>query len=922
VNKGPLSAESLRRIERLRSASPLYALELTRRPGIAYWLEEPRNLLEPFRFSAFLETWAEFAPRPPEDSDEARLGALRQWRRLMSMRIAHRSVNAIADEPGTVEELTLLAEFCLRECLLLATRRWRERLGDPWDRAGGAPARFCILALGKLGGRELNFSSDIDLLYLYEGEGYCRRNGQQTSCSNEEFFTRVAETVTLWLGERTEDGFLFRADVRLRPDGAVGPLVRSLRSLEYYYSTSGQTWERLAMIKARPVAGSIELGAELLESLHAFRYPRRPPPSLIEEVAAMKARSEAEIVGVDALERDVKLGPGGIREIEFVAQSLQLLNAGHFPFLQTHSTAEALSLLARYGVMEAAEAAGLARAYWFLRRVEHRLQIREEDQTHRVPREAAETRSLAESLGFDSSQAFEAALTQARSDAHIVYSELFADRGLDDDLESWWSLLTTDRVSPGAMARLTAWFGPSAGGEAAEAVRVFARGGRHMPVTRELAVRFQHVARSFDVFHGELARPILTLARLSRFAERYGTRPQFLGFWAENPFLFRIFCVLFDRSESVAELLSGHPEIVEEVLRPQVLRRHVGSATLGEDIRLAAQAPGFRDWLWLYVRAEQVRYALGGIQGTLGPLETEAAISGLAEAVLRELCRDSGVVVVALGKFGSGELSFGSDLDLLFVAADGAEDQAAHTVDRVRAFLRRGGPMGPAFETDLRLRPHGPAGPLATSVAALNAYHRGGGGQLWERQALVRARVVAGPDELAELFESWRLRLLYDAPATRAEAGEIRAMRMKIEKELGMGPRGAAFKSGMGGISDIGFLTQALQLRHGHAHPGTRTAGTRQALRALADEGLIDREDATRLLHNYEFLRKAETALRLDANSAIVSLPSDEEGRRALARWLGFQDLQAFMGEHLSRMAQTRQIFDKTASLLELTDTP
>jgi len=920
VNEGPLSPESQKRIERLASASPLYAVELSQRPWIADWLEEPRNLREPFRFRAFMDTWREFAPPAGDADDASRLGALRRWRRLMSMRIAHRSVNGLAEEPAAVEELSLLAEFCLRECLTMSLRRWKGRLGEPWDESAGTPARFGILALGKLGGRELNFSSDVDLLYLYEGDGCCVRGGAPTPVSNEEFFTRVAETVTSTLSERTQDGFLFRADVRLRPEGVVGPLVRSLRELEYYYSTAGQTWERLAMIKARPVAGSIELGAELLESLHGFRYPRNPPPSLLEEVAAMKARSDAEIVGKGSLERDVKLGVGGIREIEFVAQSLQLLNAGRFPFLQTHSTSQALGLLARYGRMEAPEAARMAEAYWFLRRVEHRLQIRDEEQTHVVPRDPAELVPLSRSLGFESAGQFESAFAEGRSRVHAVYEELFADRGFDSDFDAWWTFLTTERAPPKVAALVERWFGQSP--DAAEALRFFARGGRHMPVTRELAVRFQHVAGAFDGFHGELARPLPTLSRLSRFADRYGTRQQFLGFCAENAGLFRTFAILFDRSESVAELLRAHPEIVEEVFRPEVLHRRARIRTIEREISAAARTPGFRDWLWLYVRAEQVRHALGGILGALGPEAIEAAMAGLADAVLRELTRDCGVLVVALGKLGSGELSFGSDLDLLFVAPDGSEAEAAKTVDAVRSFLGGGGPLGAAFELDLRLRPHGDAGSLATSVAALRAYHSGAGGQVWERQALVRARVVAGPKGLASAFEAWRAGLLFRAPASDDEIRQVMAMRLRIELELGAGPPGHAFKAGAGGLADIGYLTQAFQMRHGHAEPDLRAQGTRAALRALAARGRMEGTTVGRLLGNYEFLRRLETTLRLDSNSAVSSLPADPDDCQALARWMGFGSFDLFMGEHLRRLRETRQIYDKMPSLLELSQVP
>ena len=211
------------------------------------------------------------------DRDDSRIGLLRRWRRLMSLRIAYRSVNGFADEQTTVGELSRLAEFCLGVCHRVAAGRLRERFGTPWDEFANRPARFCALALGKLGGGELNFSSDIDLIFCHEGEGACRRDGAPMSASNIEFFTKLAEDMTRLLATATADGFLFRVDVRLRPEGAWGPLVPSLSAIENYYATAGQTWERLALLKARPVAGNLELGAELLEDLHSFRYPRHPP---------------------------------------------------------------------------------------------------------------------------------------------------------------------------------------------------------------------------------------------------------------------------------------------------------------------------------------------------------------------------------------------------------------------------------------------------------------------------------------------------------------------------------------------------------------------------------------------------------------------------------------------------------------------
>ena len=902
------------RIERLADASPLYARLLLQYPEYALWLEQPHNREANYRYQALLDEWracTAVAPKEELARDEVYMSLLRRWRRKMTLRIAFRDVNGLASTPTTVEELTRLGEFCLRECYFLSLRQWTRRYGEPWDEELRRPARFCVLALGKLGGQELNFSSDIDLIYVYQGEGHCRKDGQPGAFTNAEFFTKVGEHTMGLLQAPTADGFLFRVDVRLRPEGAYGPLVRSLASLENYYAAAGQTWERMALIKARPVAGDLALGAELLESLQSFRYPRHPPPSLLAEVAAMKARTEQEVVGTHALARDVKSGHGGIREIEFIVQAFQLLHAGRYPFLQTHSTTVALDQLLRYGLMQAGEAEFLSEAYWFLRRVEHAIQMREEHHAHALPADAGEITAIARTLGFSSAATFQHQLKAVRTRVRRIYEGLFRREAGSQGFQEWWQFFTSTDAPPAVVERLHRWFGSEAG--AADELRLFVCGDHGHQVNRELVVRFQHLADTFDDILPKLALPVPTLRRIARFAERYGTRQQFFNSCAANPQFFRVLALLFDRSTFIYELLAAHPEIVEEVLRPEILRKRKDAAGLAGELAAGPASKGHAEWLWLYVKAEQVRYAIGELLGYLDIEQVEASLSLLADAVLqhelRKLDPAPGLLLVALGKYGGAELTFGSDLDLLFVAADSDAAPAESIVRELQQLLRHGGPLGATFEIDLRLRPHGDAGPFVTTPAILRAYHAGPSAQPWERQLLTRARTVAGPASLAAEFETFVAELLYGSPQSDSATVAIWAMRGRIERERDVvSPPERAFKTGAGGLVDFEFLVQLLQLRHGHAFPALRRPGTRQGLRTLAAAGLIPGDAAARLLEDYDFLKRIEILLRGDANRAVSVLAASPEARAPLARWLGFADEAAFWAEYCRRLAETRQI--------------
>ncbi len=903
------------RLDRFELACPLYARLLERHPDRVAWLEAPPDPDGTLRFPALLDEWNRFhgGPRPHDRLVPDYPGRLRGFRRKMSLRIAYRDVADRATGAEVVEELTRLAHFHLREAWFIADALWTRRLGEPWDEARGRRARFCVLGLGKLGGGELNFSSDVDLIYLHDGAGRTIRAGRPTSTTNGEFFHRVGETITQLLNERDGDGFLFRTDLRLRPGGAMGPLVPSLAALEVYYGGSGQTWERLALIKARPVAGDLDLGAELLESLQSFRYPRHAPPSLLAEVAAMKQRTESEVVGAGALERDVKSGFGGIREIEFLTQVLQLLHAGRFPFLQTHSTIDALTQLARYGLLAPGDAVFLQEAYWLLRRIEHRLQMREEARVHELPADPEARAALARSLGHETPADFDVRLADVRARVREHYAALFRDAAPEAAraADAWWGFFAREQSPEPVRRRLEAWFGGDP--EAVVWLRALVREAETRPLHRDQVARFADLAPALDRLAPRLGRPVETLRRLCRFGDGYASRAQFLSACVANPDFFSTLTLLLDRSTFLAELLRRRPEIFEEILRPEILRRRKDAALWTRELGAHPDEPAaaLHDWLWLYHRAETVRIAACEVLGVLDETEAARDLTALAEALLLDLVRRTpgaeGLLIVALGTFGGRELGHGSDLDLLFVAPEaacGGLEAVAHRL--LRRFAATDG-RDAILEIDPRLRPHGEAGPLVAGFDTLRHYHATSA-QTWERQTLTRARVVSGPPESVAEWSAFLDRWVYAPGLSDAQAAGIGRMLERLHRSR------PGFKTAPGGRLWIEFAAQALLLRHGAALPSLRTGDTAEAWRRLGEAGVVSPAVAARLRENLRTLQRIEWALRRDSHRDGSSLPEEPESAAVLARWLGTDSHAHLLEDQRRRMQETRTILSGVLS--------
>jgi glutamate-ammonia-ligase adenylyltransferase len=549
---------------------------------------------------------------------------LRLWKGREMLRISLREVAEVAPLEETTLELSELAEVCVTQVFDHWNAELRNRLGSP-------DAELAVLALGKLGGHELNHSSDIDVLFFYSEEGQIT-----ASLTYHQWFNRLATKVFETFAAKDPAGALFRMDLRLRPEGTAGPVARSLESLENYYCGFGETWERLALIKARGICGSEELIYDFLREHQPFIYPKSPTPELLDEIAAIKRRIERDIVGHENLERNVKLGTGGIREIEFVVQALQLLHGARHAFLQETSTLKALPALAELELLPRDEARDLEKAYRFLRRVEHRLQIEGEQQTHTLPEEGETLTLLARSLGFASSDDLCDALGEHTRRVRAIFSRIIAERPQDKDAGALRLDMFRDQAS------------------AAKAIEQLGqgRGSFHVaPRTRQI---FRKLRPMLLEQLGDAVDPDQTLTQFLRFVEAYGMRSLLFELLVANPRLLELLVKTFDASRHATDLLIRRPQLLEEVTRPGMLDRSVSVERHLTALRATGATAGKLDTARAYRQAQSLRILLRDILGAVDLAALLREQSALAEACLifahsLVATGDGELTVVALG---------------------------------------------------------------------------------------------------------------------------------------------------------------------------------------------------------------------------------------------------------------------------------
>ena len=739
-----------------------------------------------------------------------------------------------------------------------------------------------MLAFGKLGGRELNYSSDIDLMVVYNEDG---QTTGKLGATHEEYCSRVTTEMLRLLTTA------YRVDFRLRPEGQRGPLVRSLASTLSYNDTLGRTWERQALIKVRPIAGSVELGQQFLESIEPFVYRRYLSLAEISEIKAIKRKIEQRAINQGDDTRDVKTGYGGIRDVEFVIQFLQLLNGGELPAVRSNNTLLAITALLRADCLSPTEGEILEKGYRFLRRTEHRLQLLGDMQTHHLPERPEELRRLAMRLGyhdriFRAEEQFEEEFGQATSFNRKVLNHLlhdaFADPTHTDAPESDLILLPEDQIDKAN--NILQRYGFRNAQTALHNLQLLAQEPVPFLPTRRCRHFLASIAPKLLRALSETPDPDMALTNLEKVTASLGAKGVLWELFSFNEPSLKLYVDLCSSSQFLSQILMSHPGMIDELLDSLVLdqpkslkdlRNELAELCRGADPHLIDRI------LHSFQNKELLRIGVQDILGKRPLRETLAALSELAEAILSHIvereyeqhCQRWGepqnsnamicrFVLVGLGKLGGKEMSYQSDLDLILIYEDDGQTQGragestnnihffSELAQRVIKALGQHSPLGRLYQVDMRLRPTGKSGSLVVPLEGFRKYYAEGSAQLWERQALTRGRVVYGDDAFGMNVVIVLHEAAYGPAWSPGMADEILAMRKRMEAS-GRGEND--LKRGAGGIVDVEFLVQLLLLKYGRSHPQIIFANAWDVLAAVKKTKLLEPATCQSVVDHYQF---------------------------------------------------------------------
>jgi glutamate-ammonia-ligase adenylyltransferase len=820
------------------------------------------------------------------ESDLAR--AVRRLRKQVMVKLILRDLNGMADLNEVMQAMTALAEICLQWAQASLMKTMQAQFGSPIGESSGTPQELLVIGMGKLGGGELNVSSDIDLIFVYPEDG--ATNGERV-LSNHEFFARFARRLINIINEPTSDGYVFRVDMRLRPYGESGPLVASFAALEEYLVSQGREWERYAWIKARVVSPpNYPQTAELMRLAQPFIFRKYLDFGAIDSMRKLHAQIRQEVQRRDRL-NNIKLGPGGIREIEFTAQVFQLIRGGQDARLRVLPTRQVLQVLAANGQLVKQVITDLDAAYVFLRNLEHRLKYLDDQQTQELPEKQEDRQIIASAMGNADYGLLLDALNLHRNLVSQQFEHIFAAQEQDQSDAKFWR----EGISAGELNVSLQVLGYRAAADSAQRLMQMHDGNRYRQLPELSKQRIDKLIPQFIKFSAQHDNPDLTLSRLLTLLEAVSRRASYLAFLTEYPQALQRLTALVSASSWASDYLTLHPALLDELLDAREMYQPPLWLKIDRDLQTrlddcTGDTERQLDVL-RHVQQEQTFHLLAmDLQGLLPLEKLSDHLSDLADMMLshvlklswstaRKRHRDvAKFAIISYGKLGGKELGYVSDLDLIFLYDDDhpdAQENYSRLAQRINTMLGSYTSSGRLYETDLRLRPNGASGLLVSSIAAFSEYQLKEA-WVWEHQALTRARFSAGDEQVGTVFDQVRQQVLCQQRDLATLRKEILEMRRKMHDGHPNDSGLFDIKHDSGGMIDIEFIVQYLVLAHAHQYPQlTANVGNLALLKLAGELGLIPLDLAERNRALYRELRQIQHRMRLN-NQTPCRVPQSE----------------------------------------------
>ncbi len=918
--------ESLALITKLFRSSEFAAVNCLKFPATVIFLLQDRELYRDYAENEYVERLQLLVPAVEDEVAFSR--NMRDFRNQEMLRLAWRDIVCQVDLKITLRELSWLADACI-QIGLNTLEQWQSKdTGIPVD-SSGAAIKLVVLAMGKLGAYELNYSSDIDLIFAYSEDGIINNNAKELS--HREYFIRLCQRFVKLLSDVSAYGFVFRVDTRLRPFGNSGQLALSFDAMELYYERHGREWERYAMIKARAISADPHAAKEIMERLKPFVYRRYLDYGAFASLREMKELINKEIKRKGA-DRNIKLGPGGIREIEFIGQAFQLIRGGRTPQLQIRPILTVLDVLQGLNLIPEFVVSSLKNAYVFLRKTENVIQAFADKQTHLIPTDKLEQKRLVYAMGFSSWEDFNQTLKGYMLTVHEHFEQIFSApqieamagkgdnqqeifsniwRGVIDNREAEQALHAAGYVSGEAAYKLLSRF------HEGSAYRTMGQSGKKR-LDALMPLLISAVSNTSD--------PNECLLRVLRLIESIAKRTAYLALLSEHPMGLSQLVKLFDASPWIVDMLVSHPMLLDELLDPRRLYEPMPKEALEEELKtqLSYDCDDIEQQMSRLIEFKQsniLRVAAAELTSAMPVEKVSDHLTYIAEIVLEAVCRfarehlenrhgkpqyivddtmqNAEFCVIAYGKLGSYELGFGSDLDLVFLhdsqgkkqITDGEKpiDNAvffARLGQRIIHFLNTPTQAGVLYEVDSRLRPSGSAGMLVSSLKTFSDYQTTKA-WTWEHQALIRARLVVGNGNLEQQFREIRQAIITKERDAQELRKDVREMRVRMRTEL-LKPKVGQFdlKQGIGGITDIEFITQFLVLKCAKTFPDLlEFTDNLRIIETLMKNGVLSADDAKILSSAYLAYRHTVHKLVLrQKNTAKVSDSAFQEYREGVTR--------------------------------------